>query len=176
MDLTYIAEKLGRPIETIRQYHKRATRARREGHLATTWRMPAPDAPAYVSSPGHPRWQKKTADEYIAAKRSAKQSAIRLSERDLRQLSSKPVMVRLTKTEKKLAAEALGSDFWNAINNGPPGWSAAMAPDRADEISGALFDAWTRRGQKTYELSIRFTEKRVPAARTKRGGWRPIRR
>jgi hypothetical protein len=229
-----MAEQLGLPIETLRTYHKRATQARNEGWGATTWRMPAPDAPPDVSSRGHPRWRQKTADDYIAAKKRprrelelpidverpgkynphtsggieltdevVKQIAAeaergydlsQLSERERRDLADEhrdevvegsgrpvtprelpggPVMVRLTKAEKKLATEVLGSEFWNAINHGPPGWSAAMAPDRADDLAAALMAAWREHDQPVYELAQRFAdgEERVPARRTKRGGW-----
>lgn len=209
VDLEYIAKKLKLPIETVRYYHKRATRSRREGRSATSWRMPKPDAPIDAQSLHHPRWLRETADAYIAAKRSPRHEAAetlarRLRERHaettdemieqaityawrLRQIGEgsthpvapqnplgRPVMVRLSKTERKLAGEALASiasDLRPAIDEGPRGWSVAMAPDRADEIAAALMKAWREHDQPVYELAVRFAEDRVPARRTKRGGW-----
>jgi len=91
--------------------------------------------------------------------------------------SDGPVMVRLSAAERDQAAEALSSviptglGLRHLITDGPRGWSAAMAPDRADEIAEALTEAWSKEGHRTFELAQRFAEDQEPARRTKRGGW-----
>jgi hypothetical protein len=90
-------------------------------------------------------------------------------------------MVRLSRTERELAASALRLVFGSTWTNdqtalldaliGPRGWSAPMQPATADKIADTLLDAWTALDQPVYELSRRFSAEREPARRTKRGGW-----
>src|SRR2546423_1878528 len=84
-----MAERLGLPVETLRTYHKRAVYGRKKGSPATTWRMPAPDAPADVQSRGHPRWLRETADDYIAAKRGPRLDVTNASESAAKDLHDK---------------------------------------------------------------------------------------
>lgn len=233
VDLNQLAKMVGLSVMTLRQYHKRACRRRREGQPTLSTDLPAPDYPLH----GRPLWLPETAKAWVAVKLATKRGVVEHAEprprdghgryttsggveltgdNDLDKLvsqiertvadpsgrvrrgrperkdddysdepvpvapqesSGEPVMVRLSKAERELAGEALSSviptglGLRHLITDGPRGWSAAMAPDRADEIAEALTEAWSKEGHQTYELAQRFAEEREPARRTKRGGW-----
>ncbi len=67
VDLAWMAAELNLPVATLRTYHKRSQRNRRDNHPLPS-DLPAPDAPEDVQATGRPRWRVETAQAYVQRK------------------------------------------------------------------------------------------------------------